>query len=183
MQDPALRALLLGVASSAIHAGLSGTRPSPPRSADFPMPLRVARASFVTLHLRQRLRGCIGSLDANRPLVEDVAHNAYAAAFEDPRFSPLSRPEFAGIEIHLSILTQPEALSFSSESDLLAQLRPRVDGLVLQQGGRRGTFLPSVWELVPEPRDFLRQLKRKAGLPEDYWSTDIIVSRYSAEEI
>jgi AmmeMemoRadiSam system protein A len=112
-----------------------------------------------------------------------VASNAYSAAFEDPRFAPLERGEFERLDIHLSLLSAPEPIQFGSEKDLLAQIRPSLDGLVLEEGARRGTFLPSVWEQLPDPVEFLRHLKRKAGLPADYWSATLRVSRYTSESI
>lgn len=179
---PEHRQTLLGLASAAIEKGLGGERLTV-RAADYPDPLRAARATFVTLHVSHELRGCIGTLEARRTLVEDVAHNARAAAFEDPRFPPLARAEFEHLAIHISVLSTPEPVAFASEEELLRQLRPHVDGLILQAGLRRGTFLPSVWEQLPEPREFLRHLKRKAGLPADYWAADIRVSRYVAASI
>jgi len=173
---------LLELAERAIEAGLGGERIKV-HPADFPQPLRNTRATFVTLTIHARLRGCIGTLEARRTLVEDVAANAYSAAFEDPRFAPLERGELGHLEIHLSLLSLPEPLTFSSEDDLLAQIRPGIDGLVLQEGIRRGTFLPSVWEQLPEPVEFLRHLKRKAGLPGEYWSSTLRVSRYTSESI
>ncbi len=143
----------------------------------------MTRATFVTLTIDAQLRGCIGTLEARRALVEDVASNAYSAAFEDPRFAPLERAEFERLDIHLSLLSAPEPIQFGSEKDLLAQIRPSLDGLVLEEGARRGTFLPSVWEQLPDPVEFLRHLKRKAGLPADYWSATLRVSRYTSESI
>jgi len=179
---PAHREELLKLAARSIEAGLGGDRLRI-RAGDFPPEMRAMRASFVTLSVGAQLRGCIGTLEARRALVEDVALNAYSAAFEDPRFPPLEHTEFGGLDIHLSLLTIPESLSFGSEADLLAQIRPGIDGLVLQEGARRGTFLPSVWEQLSDPTEFLRQLKRKAGLPVDYWSATLRVSRYTAESI
>ena len=143
--------------------------------------LREERASFVTLTIDGALRGCIGMLEACRPLAEDVAANACAAALEDPRFEPLSHEEFHRLEIHISVLSAPEEVEFRSEADLLAQIRPGVDGLILQDGGRRGTFLPSVWEELPTEELFLMHLKMKAGLPPTYWSDTLRVFRYTAE--
>ena len=118
-----------------------------------------------------------------QPLIEDVAENAWAAAFRDPRFAPLSQAEFPRLEIHISILSPPQAMSYSSQQDLLTQIRPGIDGLILEEGYRRGTFLPSVWESLPEAADFLSHLKLKAGLPANYWSDKIKVSRYTSESI
>jgi uncharacterized protein len=173
---------LLQVAGESIRKGLCGETLAV-RAADYPEPLRVARATFVTLHVEEKLRGCIGTLEACRMLVEDVAGNAWSAAFRDPRFPALTWPEYERLDIHISILSPPEPMRFSSEEDLLAQLRPRVDGLIIEEGSARGTFLPSVWEQVPEPREFLRHLKLKAGLRPDHWSSRIRVQRYTAESV
>ena len=144
---------------------------------------RQAGASFVTLKINNQLRGCIGSLEPHRSLIEDVARNAEAAAFEDPRFPPLTLAEWDDLQIDISILSPAEPMSFQSEEELIRQLRPGVDGLVLQENFYRGTFLPSVWQQLPEPREFLRQLKRKAGLDPDYWSPVIQVQRYTTSTI
>ena len=135
-------------------------------------------AAFVTLKKNDQLRGCIGSLAAYRPLKEDVAENAFAAAFRDPRFSAVTETEIDDIELSISVLTPPEMIVFTSEQDLIAQLRPGVDGLIMTEGGNRGTFLPSVWENYPQPESFLSHLKLKAGLPAGYWSGTIKVERY-----
>jgi AmmeMemoRadiSam system protein A len=179
---PAERDTLLGLARDSIREGLSG-RKLEVRTEDYSLTLRSLGASFVTLHLERELRGCIGSLEARAPLVLDVVGNAWNAAFRDPRFGPLSPPEYERLDIHLSVLTAPQPMQFSSESDLLGQLRPGIDGLVIEESWHRGTFLPSVWEQLPEPREFLRHLKRKAGLPADYWSERVRVSRYTTISI
>jgi hypothetical protein len=176
------RAELLAVARRAIDAGLGSSRLRVPL-AGVPEPLRAVRATFVTLKIGVELRGCIGTLEARRTLVEDVAWNAHAAAFDDPRFPPLTRAEFERVDVHLSLLSLPDPLSFSSEQDLLAQIRPYIDGLVLEEGRRRSTFLPAVWEQLPDAAEFLRHLKRKAGLPPDYWSETVRISRYTAESV
>jgi AmmeMemoRadiSam system protein A len=176
------RALLLDLAHAAIRRGLDGERPAV-RACDYPAALRAPRACFVTLHLDGELRGCIGTLEARRALVENVAEHAHGAAFRDPRFDPLRPSELERLTVHISILSPPEPLTFTTESDLLAQLRPGVDGLVLEDGACRGTFLPAVWEVLPEPAEFLRQLKRKAGLAADHWSDTLRISRYRAEII
>ncbi|MFO1303325.1 MAG: AmmeMemoRadiSam system protein A [Burkholderiales bacterium] len=139
-------------------------------------------ATFVTLRAQGELRGCIGSLEAWRPLAEDVRANAIAAAFRDPRFPPLSRGEFTAIAIEVSLLHPAEPVPAEHERALLAALRPGVDGLVLECARRRATFLPQVWEQIPDARDFVRALKRKAGLPEDFWSEDVRVSRYGVDK-
>lgn len=181
---PEDKRLLLNLARDSIAHGLETGRALSVAVEDFSAALQQPRATFVTLELDQRLRGCIGMLDAMRALVDDVAHNAWAAAFSDPRFPPVSRHEAEQLSIHISVLSPSQAMTFSSELDLLRQLRPGVDGLILQEGARyRGTFLPSVWESLPEPRDFLRRLKQKAGLPESYWSETLTVRRYTTVSI
>lgn len=181
--NPQQHQILLTLARESIKTGLTKGKALPVDSSDFDPELQQQRASFVTLHKYQQLRGCIGSLQALRPLVEDVSQNAYAAAFRDPRFEPVKASELDQLEISISILTPAEPMSFSSEADLIQQLRPGEDGLILQQGYQRGTFLPAVWEQLPNPKEFLQHLKLKAGLPADYWSDSIQVSRYSAEKI
>ncbi len=176
------RAELLRVAGEAIAAGLRDARWQPD-PADFSTPLREHRASFVTLHIDRRLRGCIGTLEARDPLVVDVARNAWSAASRDARFPPIGMDEFQNVDIHISVLSVPEPVTVGSEAELLALMRPGIDGLTLEEGYRRGTFLPSVWEQLPDPSDFLRQLKRKAGLPDQYWSASLQISRYTAESI
>ncbi len=175
------RDTLLNLATRSIEHGLRTSRPLAVRTEDFPESLRLIRATFVTLELGGQLRGCIGTLVAHRPLVEDVAQHAFAAAFEDPRFPPVTREEAPRLDIHLSILSPPEPMAVADEADLLRQLRPGVDGLILGEGARRATFLPAVWEDLPEPRDFVRQLKRKAGLGADYWSARMKAERYTTD--
>lgn len=179
--DAASRGALLRVARESIAHGLRHGRPLLTDADYYPPALRVPRASFVTLEIDGELRGCIGTLEAHRPLLEDVAANAFNAAFRDPRFPPLHTEELPRLDIHISVLSAPEPLEFDNEGDLIAQLRPGADGLILSAPGHRGTFLPSVWDALPRPEEFLRQLKRKAGLPADYWSADIAVERYTAE--
>jgi len=173
--------LLLALAKASIQHGLQTGSALKIDLADYPVELQELRATFVTLNLQHELRGCIGVLEAFRPLAEDVAENAYSAAFRDARFPPLNAGEFKDLQIHLSVLTPAEPMFFSSEQDLLNQLQPGIDGLILQSGLRRGTFLPAVWETLPKPEQFLRHLKQKAGLPADYWSNTIRVSRYRTE--
>lgn len=175
--------MLLDLAKNSIRHGLKTGRPLKINLDDYPSELAEPRATFVTLQINHQLRGCIGMLEAVRPLAEDIAENAFSAAFRDPRFPPLDAPELDELEIHLSILTPAEPVSFSSEQDLISQLQPDIDGLILEEGRRRGTFLPSVWESLPDPGQFLRHLKQKAGLPPDYWSEHIKIYRYQAEII
>jgi AmmeMemoRadiSam system protein A len=141
--------------------------------------LNESAATFVTLTLAGKLRGCIGTLEAYRPLERDVRENAVAAAFRDPRFMPLSREEFPNVRIEVSLLSPIEPIPFVDEADALRRLRPGVDGVVLEYGERHGTFLPQVWESLPDPADFLGHLKRKAALRPDFWHPDIRLSRYS----
>lgn len=172
---------LLAVARLSIEHGLHYGRALQVNPEDYPESLRPIRATFVTLHAGERLRGCIGTLEARFPLVTDVALHAYGAAFTDPRFTALTAEEFAPLRLHVSVLSPPEPIAFTSEEDLLKQIRPGLDGLVLQAGDRRGTFLPAVWEMIAEPRAFLAHLKVKAGLPMDFWSDDLRVERYTTE--
>lgn len=139
-------------------------------------------ATFVTLTEGGRLRGCIGSLQAHRPLAHDVHENALAAGFRDPRFPPLTASEYAGVRIEVSLLTEPVPLDFVDEADAVARLRPGVDGVILSAAGRRGTFLPQVWDELPDPADFWAHLKRKAGLPPDHWGSDVRVETYGVRK-
>ena len=139
-------------------------------------------ATFVTLTLHGKLRGCIGSLESHRPLVDDVRQNAISAAFRDPRFAPLTKEEFAEVVIDVSLLSTPEPISFTSEENALAQLHPGRDGVILAWSRHRATYLPQVWEQLPDPHVFISHLKNKAGLPEDFWSDDIRLSRYTVRK-
>ncbi|MCX7097568.1 MAG: AmmeMemoRadiSam system protein A [Methylococcales bacterium] len=174
---------LLTLARSSIAEGLKTGRPLQVDLADYPAELTALRATFVTLLKQNQLRGCIGMLEATRPLAEDIATNAFLAAFKDPRFEPLADGELGELEIHLSLLTPAEPVSFTSEQDLISQLQPGIDGLILAEGHRRGTFLPSVWEQLPQPKQFLQHLKQKAGLAPNYWSDTIKAYRYQTEII
>lgn len=175
--------LLLKIAKDSIAYGLAHGKALPINAQDYPPELQKIRATFVTLEIAGQLRGCIGMLEAVQPLITDVANNAFLAAFRDPRFPAVSETEYPKLEIHISILSLSEPVTFSSEEDLIRQLRPNIDGLIMQEGGRRGTFLPSVWESLPDPSQFLQQLKVKAGLPRHYWSDTLQVSRYACEVI
>jgi hypothetical protein len=139
-------------------------------------------ATFVTLTQDGRLRGCIGTLEASRPLATDVTENALAAAFRDPRFPAVRRDEWSRTRVEVSLLSRPEPLVAASEAAACAALRPGVDGLVFDYGGRRATFLPQVWESLPAPADFLSQLKEKAGYPRGFWHDDVRLSRYSVDK-
>ena len=141
--------------------------------------LEQPSATFVTLMQEGALRGCVGSLYPIRPLREDVRRNAIGAAFRDPRFPPLTVREFGRTLLEVSLLSEDVRIEFSSEVDLLAQLRPGLDGVILEYGRHRATLLPQVWEHLDDPRHFLAALKHKARLPEDFWSPDMLVSRYA----
>jgi AmmeMemoRadiSam system protein A len=143
--------------------------------------LQKKGACFVTLRKGPELRGCIGTILPHRSLIEDLRANTLAAATRDPRFPPLARQELDHTVIHVSLLSPLQSMEFDSEADLLRQLRPEIDGLVLEYGHQRGTFLPAVWRNLPEPRDFLAQLKRKSGLAPDFWSPEIRIRRYTTE--
>lgn len=179
--DEGERRQLIDLAWASIRHGFAEGTPARPDPSLFSGRLKAPGAAFVTLHRVGALRGCIGHLEAIQPLVLDVADNAFAAAFRDPRFPPLEPWELEGLEVDISVLTPPEALKFQDEPDLLRQLRPGLDGLILEDRGHRGTFLPAVWEGLPEPGRFLAELKRKAGLAATYWSPTIKVSRYRTE--
>ena len=182
MYSESHRQQLLHIAKASIKHGLEKGRPLPVRPDEYDNELQQVRASFVTLKLHGELRGCIGRLHAERPLVEDIAENAFSAAFRDPRFAPLTEHEFPHLEYHISILDEPVDLPVTSENDLIEKLIPGKDGLILEDGLHRGTFLPSVWESLPNPRDFVRHLKMKAGLPGNSWSDSFRVQRYRVEE-
>lgn len=175
------RRMLLSVAARSIRNGLIRKRRPTIQTGTFEREIENVRASFVTLEKAGRLRGCIGSLMAHRPLVADVGWNAYSAAFEDHRFKPLTHGEFDDLDLSISVLGVPTELAFADEPALVAQLRPGVDGLILAEGKRRGTFLPTVWKQAEDAAHFIRMLKVKAGLPEDYWSAGLKVWRYSTE--
>ena len=164
---------LLAIARAAIESRLFGVA----KSVDAPW-LRQAGATFVTLTLDGELRGCIGSLEAARALGTDVAENALGAAFRDPRFAPMTAAEWPRIRVEVSLLSAPKPMRFADEADLIAQLRPGKDGLILECDGRRATFLPQVWQTIPDKRAFLRELLRKAGLPADTRLGRCKVSRY-----
>jgi len=145
--------------------------------------LQEPGACFVTLTRWGELRGCVGSVRAYRPLFDDVWLNARAAAFHDTRFPPVERDELAALAVEVSLLSAPEPLpSFAREEEALAALRPGVDGLILEAGSHRSTFLPQVWEQLPDPKDFLAHLKHKAGLLTDFWSPDVQLHRYTVRK-
>ncbi len=168
--------ILLPIARATIAKALGQESAVTPEGAAW---LQEPGACFVTLTQHGQLRGCIGSLQASRPLLADVKSNAVAAALHDPRFLPLTLTELASTVIEVSLLSPLQAMRFESEVQALAQLRPGVDGVVFECGRYRSTFLPQVWEQLPSAREFMAQLKRKAGLASDFWSKDVRLQRYS----
>jgi AmmeMemoRadiSam system protein A len=174
MQADELGRALIDSARQAIATELALAADDPPAHAALLRP----GATFVTLFCRGELRGCIGSLEATRTLGTDVRENAIAAAFRDPRFPPLTAAEFGGTWIEVSLLSAAESHRFDTEAALRDRLRPGIDGVTLEHDARRATFLPQVWESLPEPEDFLAALKQKAGLPVDFWSPRLDVALY-----
>lgn len=169
---------LLSLAAASIRYPLTG-RTLAVDPGDVPAALAAPGAAFVTLMREGRLRGCVGSHRAWRPLVTDVIENAAVAAFSEPRFPPLTAAELDGLSLSLSLLTPATPIQAASEAELLRALRPGYDGLILAEGDRRGLFLPEMWEQFGSPAEFLAWLKRKAGLPESYWSATVRVSRFA----
>jgi len=178
MFDTGKEQTLLHLARAAIATELGFISDDLPRIAWLEEP----GATFVTLTLHGQLHGCIGSLEANRTLIDDVRHNAVAAAFQDPRFAPLTKKEFADVIIEVALLSKPETIHFSSEQDALMQLNPGLDGVTLEYGYHRATFLPHAWADFPHAQIFLAHLKSQAGLPEDFWSVDIKLSRFTVRK-
>ncbi|HYF52320.1 MAG TPA: AmmeMemoRadiSam system protein A [Planctomycetota bacterium] len=175
------REMLLKLARDSVAYGLEHHGVMPVKLENFSEPLRAVRATFVTLHLDGELQGCIGTLRAWQPLVEGIVRHAYAAAFEDPRGRELALDDVLRLDIHISVLSTPEPVAFNTEDDVIRQLRPGVDGVIISENGRSGTLLPSVWSSLADPRAFLNHVKLKAGLPESYWSPTIEVKRYTTE--
>lgn len=173
--------MLLDLAEASLREGLASGRPATAALSALPPGLRRAAASFVTLRRGRNLRGCIGSAEPRRPLADDVTHNAYRAAFGDPRFPPLARRELPGLRLEVSVLGPHRTLSFADEEALCGQLRPHTHGLLIECGARRALFLPAVWREIPEPQRFLALLKRKAGLPAGFWSRDIRARVFSVQ--
>ena len=176
------RETLRKVALDSIEHGLGTGGPLEPDLAEVPPVLCDPGAVFVTLHRDGRLRGCVGSLEARRPLIHEVARSAYSAAFNDYRFRPLSESEISGLDIHISLLTPLEPFPVKDRGELLKKLRPGRDGLLLEDPPHRSTFLPQVWNSLPDPVDFLEELLLKAGLARDHWSRTLSFHRYEVEE-
>lgn len=169
---------LLRLARDSIEYGLVHSKPLPVDCADLPRSLKEPAATFTTVRVEGRLRGCCGTLEAVRPLAEDVTHSAFRAAFRDVRFEPVGKHELDAIGLEVSVLSPMESIHVSDEVDLLTRLMPGIDGLVIIADGRRATFLPKVWEMLPDPQHFLAALKAKCGLAEDYWSERLEFQRY-----
>lgn len=174
---------LLMLAAAAIRHGVRHGGSLPLALDALPEPLRRPGAAFVTLTLGGALRGCIGSVVAHRALGLDVADNAQKAAFRDPRFPPVGESEMPRLEVSLSVLSEATPMTFRDQDDLLAQMRPGIDGLILEDHRHRGLFLPSVWEQLPDAREFLGHLKLKAGLPAHHWSPTLTVSRFTTQGV
>jgi len=181
--SPDDRQYLLTLARRTIAATLEGQGPPPVDLETLSEELQRPGASFVTLTLDGELRGCIGTIEPRQPLAFDVRENALGAAFRDPRFPPLGQMELDRVHIEVSILTRPEPLSYDGPDDLLTKLRPYVDGVIIERGWQRATFLPQVWEKLPDPRQFLEHLCHKAGLPaDDYRRQGLQVLTYQVEK-
>jgi AmmeMemoRadiSam system protein A len=177
-------ARLLAIAQTSLAHGLRHGSALPLDAGAESPALQALGASFVTLRTAEReLRGCIGTLEPVRALAADVAENAWRAAFRDPRFPPLGAREAAGLALSVSLLGAPERLAAPSEAELLAQLQPGRDGVILAFEGRRATFLPEVWDALPAPAAFLAALKRKAGLRPGFWSERIEAFRYATTSL
>ena len=176
--DTQLGQVLLAQARKAIADALGLPAPA---AQDHPQ-LAERGATFVTLTLDGELRGCIGSLNAHRPLGQDVRDNAVSAALRDPRFPPLTAAEFASVQVEVSLLTEPDFIEFRDEADALAQLVPGRDGVIFFNGCQRATFLPQVWEQLPERRQFMAALKQKARLPVDFWGPNVMIARYQVRK-
>ncbi len=173
--------ILLDIAHSAISRAFRGDF-TPPELEELPPRLREKGASFVTLTQHGELRGCIGSVEAYRPLALDVHYNAIAAAFKDPRFPPLTLQEWPYTEVEVSVLSKPRVLEYSSLDELIEKLNPDM-GLILEHPYGRATFLPQVWEKIPDPVMFLRELAHKAGLPMDvYLDPRTVVKYYTVDK-
>jgi AmmeMemoRadiSam system protein A len=147
---------------------------------DRPDWLQMPGATFVTLMRENRLRGCIGSIEPRRPIGEDVTQNAVAAATRDPRFLPMTADELADLKVEVTVLSPLEPLEVQGEADACQKLRPGVDGVVFTHRSAQSTFIPQMWEQLPAPKEFLRYLKKKAGLPDDFWDSDVQLQRFTA---
>ena len=171
-------ATLPGIARSSIRHGLGHGAPEAIALRDYPAPLREKLASFVTLRQGSDLRGCVGTIYAERPLAEDLARNAFLSAFKDTRFLPLAASEFAATAIEVSVLSPPEPVQFTDQDDLAARLVSGRDGLILEHDGGSGLLLPQLWETLADACLFLRHVKDKAGLPPRPLGPDVRALRF-----
>lgn len=177
--DPSTASTLVDIARRSIRAGLDGHGPERPDLGALPAVLAEPRGAFVTVLVDGELNGCIGTIEATRPLAEVVAADAWSAAFRDPRLPSLRRSQLGGTEIEVTVLSEPSPIEAGSLGELLAALRPGVDGLVIEDGHRRGVFLPQVWEQLPEPADFVARLQAKAGIAVGSWSSRTCCERFT----
>lgn len=174
---------MIKIARSSIKFAVSHREPPPLKLSDFSKTLQAYGASFVTLFLEERLRGCIGTLSAYQPLVVDVSEHAVAAAFEDYRFQPVVENEISALVIEISRLTPASKVAYTQPEELPALLRPNIDGVILRDGAQRATFLPQVWQNLPDPEEFLNHLCQKMSAAPDLWRNKILnVSVYQVEE-
>jgi AmmeMemoRadiSam system protein A len=174
--------LLLDIAERAIVAGLHNVRPTVPALHQLPHALRRPAGTFVTLNVRGELNGCIGSIESDEPLGVSVGRHAWSAAFTDPRLPALRWGDYEHLDIEISILSPLAPIAAPSRDELLDQLEPGVDGLLIAAGSRRAVFLPSVWEQLPSAATFLDHLVRKAGLPLDWWPDDLRALTFTADK-
>ncbi|MBW1914858.1 MAG: AmmeMemoRadiSam system protein A [Deltaproteobacteria bacterium] len=173
---------LLSLARNTIEKELFHTTDTDLDNSHVSPKMNEKRGTFVTLTTNKNLRGCIGNIIPHEPLIKGIRHNAINAAFHDPRFRPLSKNEWENVKIEVSILTEPKELSYSDVDDLLEKLRPEIDGVIIKKGLRQSTFLPQVWEQLPDKKEFLTHLCLKAGLDKDAWkSVDLNVSIYQVQ--
>ncbi len=175
------RSRLLGLARRSIALGARGAGAGPVPQEEWPPALIEPRATFVTLTVGEELRGCRGTVEPQRPLIEDVWQNAWASAYTDPRFWPVAEGEVASLTVAISVLSALEPIAAPSEAGVVESLEPGLDGLLLRCGRSGATFLPVVWETLPDPREFVTHLKTKAGWPPSFWSPDIVALRYRTE--
>lgn len=181
--DDAESCLLIDIAENSINSGLLNNRPASIDDDAIEGILSQPLGSFVTLTKSEELRGCMGCLETSLPLARSVSTNAFNAAFRDPRFPKVNKEEMDSIEIEISILSEMRPVEVESRKELVDLLIPQVDGLLIEDGSRRATFLPQVWEKLPDPESFIGNLMMKAGLPASHWSTGIKVHRYHTVSI
>ena len=173
-------ARIFRAAAQSVGYSIKNGKPPKVDLSSFPAVMHENRATFITINKNGQLRGCIGTIQAHQPLIADVVENAYKAAMKDPRFPPIQEDETAQLELSISLLSRFTEMSFSNEADFLGQLRPKIDGLIIADQGKRSVFLPQVWESIPETTEFVARLKQKAGLPIDHWSDNFQAWRFTA---